>query len=70
VRTTNPLEKGIVVKVRFRMPMGKKDIDVEARVMWSDRRVGMGLSFAGLVDEDQAVVGEYVDAHFFTNRKA
>ena len=70
VRTTNPLEKGITVKVRFRMPMGKKDIDVESTVAWSDRRVGMGLHFAGLTDEDQHAIAEYVDSHFFSNRKA
>jgi CheY-like chemotaxis protein len=70
VRTTNPLENGIVVKVRFRMPMGKKDIDVESKVVWSDRRVGMGLEFSGLGEDDQKAIGEYVDAHFFTNRKA
>jgi len=70
VRTTNPLEKGITVKVRFRMPMGKKDIDVESKVAWSDRRVGMGLEFAGLGEEDRGVIAEYVDSHFFSNRKA
>jgi CheY-like chemotaxis protein len=70
VRTTNPLDKGIVVKVRFRMPMGKKDIDIESKVAWSDKRIGMGLEFAGLVADDQAAVSEYVDAHFFSNRKA
>jgi uncharacterized protein (TIGR02266 family) len=70
VRTTNPLEKGTVVKVRFRMPMGKKDIDVESKVAWSDRRVGMGLQFAALGDEEQKTVAEYVDSHFFSNRKA
>jgi len=70
VRTTNPLDKGTVVKVRFRMPMGKKDIDVESKVTWSDRRVGMGLEFAGLGEEDQRAVAEYVDSHFFSNRKA
>ena len=70
VRTTNPLDKGTVVKVRFRMPMGKKDIDVESKVTWTDRRVGMGLEFAGLGEEDQRAVAEWVDSHFFTNRKA
>jgi CheY-like chemotaxis protein len=70
VRTTNPLDKGIAVKVRFRMPMSKKDIDVEAKVIWTDRRVGMGLEFGTVADEDQAVISEYVDAHFFSNRKA
>jgi len=52
------------------MPMGKKDIDVESKVAWSDRRVGMGLQFAGLADEDQNAIAEYVDSHFFSNRKA
>jgi uncharacterized protein (TIGR02266 family) len=70
VRTTNPLEKGTVVKVRFRMPMGKKDIDIESKVVWSDRRVGMGLEFSGLGADDQSAIGEYVDSHFFSNRKA
>ena len=70
VRTTNPLDNGIVVKVRFRMPMGKKDIDVESKVVWSDRRVGMGLQFSGLGEDDQHAIAEYVDAHFFSNRKA
>jgi len=70
VRTTSPLEKGVAVKVRFRMPMGKKEIDVECRVAWSDKRVGMGLQFSNLAGEDQAAVTTYVDAHFFSNRKA
>ena len=70
VRTTNPLEIGIAVKVRFRMPMSKKDIEVQSKVAWSDKRVGMGLEFAGLSDEDRAAIVEYVDSHFFSNRKA
>lgn len=70
VRTTSPLEKGAVVKARFRMPMGKKDIDVESKVAWSDKRVGMGLEFVNLGTDDQASVAEYVDSHFFSNRKA
>jgi len=70
VRTTNPLEKGTAVKVRFRIPMVKKDIDVEAKVAWSDRRVGMGLAFSGLGEDEQKMIAEYVDSHFFTNRKA
>src|SRR5258705_5697514 len=70
VRTTNPLDKGTVVKVRFRMPMGKKDIDVKPKGTWTDRRVGMGLEFAGLGEEDQRAVAEWVDSHFFSNRKA
>ena len=70
VRTTSPLEKGAVVKTRFRMPMGKRDIDIDAKVAWSDRRVGMGLEFVNVSADDTAAVAEYVDSHFFTNRKA
>jgi len=70
VRTTNPLDKGILVKVRFRMPMNRKDIEVESKVAWSDRRVGMGLEFAALSEQDGNAIAEYVDSHFFSNRKA
>jgi uncharacterized protein (TIGR02266 family) len=70
VRTTNPLETGIVVKARFRMPMGKKDVDVESKVAWSNKRVGMGLEFLNLRPEDQQSIAAYVDSHFFSNRKA
>jgi uncharacterized protein (TIGR02266 family) len=48
VRTTNPLDVASVVRLKFRMPGTKKDIDAEARVAWSDRRVGMGLQFISL----------------------
>jgi CheY-like chemotaxis protein len=70
VRTTSPLEKNLVVKARFRLPMGKRDIDVESKIAWSDRRVGMGFEFMNLNADDQAAIADYVDSHFFSNRKA
>ena len=70
VRTTSPLANGTVVKTRFRLPMGKRDIDVDARVALSDRRVGMGLEFLDVPAQDQAVIADYIDSHFFSNRKA
>jgi uncharacterized protein (TIGR02266 family) len=70
VRTTNPLDAGVTVKARFRMPMGKKDVDVDSKVAWSNKRVGMGLEFLNLRPEDQQAIAEYVDSHFFSNRKA
>ena len=70
VRTTSPLEKGLVVKAHFRVPHGKRDIDVDAKVSWNDRRVGMGFEFMNLGADDQIAIAEYVDSHFFTNRKA
>ena len=70
IRSSNPLDVASVVRVRFRMPGGKKDIDAEARVAWSDRRIGMGLQFTAIDAEAKASIDDYVQTHFFTNRKA
>jgi uncharacterized protein (TIGR02266 family) len=70
IRTTSPLQQNSRARLRFRLPGSKKDIDAEARIAWSDRRVGMGLQFDKVSTEDQAAIDEFVDAHFFTNRKA
>ena len=70
IRTTSPLEGGSKIKVRFRMPGSKKDIDIEGRVAWSDRRVGMGVQFEKVDVAHQTIIDEFVDAHFFSNRKA
>lgn len=69
VRTTNPLDAGTKIKVRFRMPGSKRDIDAEGRVAWSDRRVGMGVQFEMVDSASQTIVDGFVDAHFFSNRK-
>jgi len=70
IRTTSPLENGAKIKVRFRMPGGKRDIDAEGKVAWSDRRVGMGIQFERVDPASQAIIDSFVDAHFFSNRKA
>ena len=70
IRTTSPLENGANVRLRFRLPGSKKDIDAEGRVAWSDRRHGMGLQFSKVEQADQTAVDEFVDAHFFSSRKA
>jgi uncharacterized protein (TIGR02266 family) len=70
IRTTSPLDAGTKIKVRFRTPGSKRDIDVEGRVAWSDRRVGMGIQFEKVDASSQTLVDTFVDAHFFTNRKA
>lgn len=70
IRTTSPLDVGTVVKVRFRVPSGKQDIDTPARITWVDRRVGMGLQFTGLSHDHEAAIDAFVQSHFFTNRKA
>jgi uncharacterized protein (TIGR02266 family) len=70
LRTTSPLDVGAVLKVRFRLPGGKKDTDAEARVAWTDRRVGMGLQFTSVEPAVQSAIDEWVQSHFFSNRKA
>lgn len=70
VRTTSPLDAGTRVRVRFRLPGGTADIDAEGRVAWSHRRVGMGLQFEHIEPVAQIEIDNFVDAHFFSNRKA
>src|SRR6187455_1806488 len=66
IRTTSPLDLGSKVRLRFRLPGSKRDIDAEGRVAWSDRRHGMGLQFEKVDQPDQAAIDEFVDAHFFS----
>jgi uncharacterized protein (TIGR02266 family) len=70
IRTTSPLESGSRIRVRFRMPGSKRDVEAEGRVAWSDRRVGMGVQFEQVDPATQVVIDNFVDAHFFSNRKA
>jgi uncharacterized protein (TIGR02266 family) len=70
IRTMSPLQADVKVKARFRLPGSKRDIETECRVAWSDRRVGMGLQFERVESTDQAAIDEFVDQHFFSNRKA
>ena len=70
IRTMSPLQSGAKVRARFRLPGSKRDIEADSRVAWSDRRLGMGLQFEKVESGDQAAIDEFVDQHFFTNRKA
>jgi uncharacterized protein (TIGR02266 family) len=70
IRTMSPLQQGSKVRVRFRLPGSKVDIEAESRIAWSDRRMGMGLQFEKVESQDQQAVDEFIDQHFFTNRKA
>jgi hypothetical protein len=52
------------------MPGSRRDLDAGGHVAWSDRRVGMGVQFEAVEPESQTIIDNFVDAHFFTNRKA
>jgi uncharacterized protein (TIGR02266 family) len=70
VRTTTPLQADAKVRLRLRLPGSKTDMDIDARVAWTDRRVGMGLQFERVAPPDQQAINDFVDSHFFTNRRA
>jgi uncharacterized protein (TIGR02266 family) len=70
LRTTSPLEVGTELKVRFRAPGTKKEIEAQGRVAWVDRRVGMGVQFTTVAPADHTIIDDWVQSHFFTNRKA
>jgi uncharacterized protein (TIGR02266 family) len=70
IRTTTPLQGDAKVRLRLRLPGGTADMDIDARVAWSDRRVGMGLQFERVSPADQHAINDFVDSHFFSNRRA
>ncbi|MEO7273972.1 MAG: PilZ domain-containing protein [Vicinamibacterales bacterium] len=70
IRTMTPLEPSTKVKLRFRLPGAKRDVEAESRIAWTDRRVGMGLQFEKVEGPDQAAIDQFIDQHFFSNRKA
>jgi two-component system, cell cycle response regulator DivK len=69
IRTTHPLQSGASVRLRFRLPGSKQDVDASAHVCWSDQRMGMGLKFERVEPTDQTAINDFVDAHFFRSRK-
>ena len=70
VRTMTPLDRDVALKVRFRLPGSGRDIEADARVCWTDRNLGMGLRFERVAPVDQAALDQFVDGHFFSNRRA
>jgi uncharacterized protein (TIGR02266 family) len=70
LRTMNPLPSGTKIRLRFKLPGSKREIEADATVAWSDQRTGMGLQFGSLDAEAQAELDDYVDKHFFSNRRA
>jgi len=70
IRTTTPLQTDAKVRLRLRLPGGTADMDIDARVAWTDRRVGMGLQFERVSPADQQAINDFVDTHFFNNRRS
>ena len=70
IRTIDPLAMGTIVRLRFRLPGTGGDIEADGRVVWSDRRLGMGLQFETVAPSHQNALDQFVERHFFTNRRA
>lgn len=69
IRTMNPLEASAKIRVRFRLPSSKSDIEADCRVAWSDSRAGMGLEFERMEPASQWAIDEFVDQCFAVNRR-
>jgi len=61
IRTMNPLDISTTIRARFRLPGSVDEIEADSRVVWRDRRVGMGLQFERMDAGDQAAIDEYVE---------
>jgi uncharacterized protein (TIGR02266 family) len=68
IRTMSPLTVGAKARIRFRLPGARREVEADARVAWSDRRIGMGFQFERLDAADQAAIDEFVDGHFFNTK--
>ena len=64
IRTMTPLELSSKLRIRFRLPGTKREIEADARVVWTDQRVGMGLQFERVEGADQVAVDRFLVQHF------
>ena len=53
-----------------KLPGMEREAEAEGRVAWSHHRLGMGVQFEMVDAAAQAQIDNFVDAHFFSNRKA
>jgi CheY-like chemotaxis protein len=69
IRTAAPPPRDTVLKMRFALPGSKKEMQVEGNVCRSVPKSGMGIRFTAVKPADQAMIDEFVDAHFFRSVK-
>ena len=63
IRTMNPLARGAVIAVKFRLPGVSGEIHAEGHVAWSDRKKGMGVRFDRITTAHQSMLDAFVDEH-------
>lgn len=69
IRTTSPLDAGTRLRVRFKLPGTDAETEANGRVVWSHRRLGMGIQFEAVDVQHQAQIDGFVEAHVATGRK-
>jgi uncharacterized protein (TIGR02266 family) len=56
IRTLSPLAPGTAVELKFRLPASNADVEARGRVVWADRKVGMGIQFERVSTADQQAI--------------
>ena len=67
IRTMEPLARGAAVQVKFSLPGVPDEIEASSRVVWTDRRVGMGIRFEQVSSNDQRAIDAFVEASITVN---
>ncbi len=62
VHTTNPLDEGAVVHLRFTLPNSEKQIHVNGTVRHVTPGTSMGVKFEALDSNDLEAIRQYVEA--------
>jgi CheY-like chemotaxis protein len=63
LRTLTPVPAGSSIALRFRLPGVAHDLDVDARVCWTDPHMGLGAQFERISPGDQQALDAYVERH-------
>jgi CheY-like chemotaxis protein len=61
LRTLAPVPAGTSLTLRFRLPAVAHDLDVDARVCWTDPHLGLGAQFERISAGDQQALDAYIE---------
>jgi hypothetical protein len=56
----DPLPPGVTLHLTIRLPGGPGEIAASGHVIWSDRRLGMGVQFDRLTPDAQGRLDDYL----------
>lgn len=60
IQTMDPLQPGVALHLTIRLPGAPGEIAASGHVIWSDRRLGMGVQFDGLPPDAQGRLDDYL----------